>query len=648
LIEAETDNCTGGRGTGLITDEWFSYSARGELTDVWEKTPTSNGYYHTSASYYANGVISSLALPTFGTVTYNVDGEGRAVTAVLGPSTNLVCDPACSTNSTTFDPAGRPLVINIGGLADNDTYTYDAAGRMKTYAFNVNSKAIGGTLNWNPNGTLQSLVTTDGFNAGGAQNCNFGTSSVAGYDDLARLLRADCGSVWSQTFSYDVYNNLTKTGNPGISWNPGYNPANNRFTLAGTSYDNDGHLLVDGLNNDYTWDAYGKITSAGAGGPAVCGTSGTCLTYDALGRMVEKNVAGAYTEILYSPIGKTAIMQGQTAQSAYIPLPGGATAYFTGGAKYFWHNDWLGTTRFASTIAGRALVFDRAFAPYGDMYNNFGQTANPSYTGNTQDTYVGLYDTPTRELAQNAGSWLSPDSVGLGNRYAYASNPLILTDPSGMEPDVITDVGQTTYIVNGMVMPTNLAESLLGMGAGGFNSFSSSSFFFNANAAMNAPSWSQQDGQLYAKFGFWQPNPNYDMDVQGSLLGTSTSVLVNLGSIFSSASGTGAANNGPSWWGAFAKNLFSWKNFTDEFKQGGCVNVFGSATAGALNPFSPSLSSAGEGTAAVLAASKYNAAVQYAASAPNYLGGTGLIYPMKSSVVRSMVADANATAASGG
>ena len=94
-----------------------------------------------------------------------------------------------------------------------------------------------------------------------------------------------------------------------------------------------------------------------------------------------------------------------------------------------------------------------------------------------------------------------------------------------------------------------------------------------------------------------------------------------------------AANNEPSWWGAFAKNLFSWKNFTAEFKQGGCVNVFGSATADALNPFSPSLSSAGEGTAAVLAASKYNAAVQYAASAPNYLGGTGLIYPMKSSQV---------------
>jgi hypothetical protein len=98
------------------------------------------------------------------------------------------------------------------------------------------------------------------------------------------------------------------------------------------------------------------------------------------------------------------------------------------------------------------------------------------------------------------------------------------------------------------------------------------------------------------------------------------------------------------WWKTFLKEAV---NPIPEFKQGGCGRVFVGATAGALNPFSPSLSSAGEGTAAVLAASKYNAAVQYAASAPNYLGGTGLIYPMKSSVVRSMVADANATAASG-
>jgi len=29
-----------------------------------------------------------------------------------------------------------------------------------------------------------------------------------------------------------------------------------------------------------------------------------------------------------------------------------------------------------------------------------------------------------------------------------------------------------------------------------------------------------------------------------------------------------------SWWATFANNLFSWKNFTNEFKQGGCVALF--------------------------------------------------------------------------
>jgi hypothetical protein len=112
---------------------------------------------------------------------------------------------------------------------------------------------------------------------------------------------------------------------------------------------------------------------------------------------------------------------------------------------------------------------------------------------------------------------------------------------------------------------------------------------------------------------------------------------------------TAAASDGAdvSWWGAFASDLFSWKNVTDEFKRAGCVGVFLNSTMDALNPFSPSLSSGGEAAAAYLAAAKYNAAVRYAASQANYLGGTGLIYPMKSSVVRSMIADANATAASG-
>jgi YD repeat-containing protein len=200
LIEAATDYCVTGNDS-LLTDEWFSYSARGELTDVYELTPHSGGYYHTTASFWQNGALETLSgIPGYTGLSYGVDGEGRVTTAQQG-TTKIVCDSTCSSASTTFDPAGRPLVVKIGGTADNDTYTYySSTERMNTYTFTVGStpKSIAGTLTWNGNGSLRTLAITDGFNSGGAQTCNFGTSTTMGYDDLGRLLSANCGTPWSQ------------------------------------------------------------------------------------------------------------------------------------------------------------------------------------------------------------------------------------------------------------------------------------------------------------------------------------------------------------------------------------------------------------------------------------------------------------------
>jgi RHS repeat-associated protein len=181
-------------------------------------------------------------------------------------------------------------------------------------------------------------------------------------------------------------------------------------------------------------------------GTVTCGANGTCLTYDANGNMVEKNVAGAYTEILYSPVGKTATMSGQTTVSAYLPLPAGETLLetgSTGGTKYFWHKDWLGTSRFGSALGTRASAFDRAFAPFGEMYDNFGVSSQLGFTGDTQDTIAGLFDTPNRELSPNQGRWISPDPSGsravdpvnpqTWNLYTYVLNdPLVNIDPSGL------------------------------------------------------------------------------------------------------------------------------------------------------------------------------------------------------------------------
>src|SRR5439155_15884631 len=241
---------------------------------------------------------------------------------------------------------------------------------------------------------------------------------------------------------------LTKSGS--LTWNPGYN-SKNQYSLAGTSYDADGNLLNDSFHA-YTWDADGRPVTIDS---TACGSNGKCLTYDALGRMVEKSVGSTYTEVLYSPVGKTAIMSGQTTNSAYFPLPGGATEFesnTTGGSHHFWHKDWLGSARFSSTVINRNSVADRAFAPFGETYDNFGATNELNFTGDTQDTIAGTYDTPNRELNPNQGRWLSPDPAGLGavslgnpqswNRYAYGTNsPLIAIDPDGLDCVYLNDAG---------------------------------------------------------------------------------------------------------------------------------------------------------------------------------------------------------------
>jgi RHS repeat-associated protein len=413
---------------------------------------------------------------------------------------------------------------------------------------------------------------------------------------------------------------------------PTYSPATNQFTLTGANvaYDANGNLLTDNLYS-YTWDPnFGNpssVTNQMGGNDSVYG-----LVYDALGRMVEQDDSfrecaihicitstPSQGQIVYGPDGqKLALASAQNLAKAFIQLPGGGAAiYDSSGLDYYRHADWQGSSRLTST-QGRAIYSISAYAPFGEQYA-VTDTSDPSFTGQNSDTVSGLYDFLYRENSSSQGRWISPDPSGLSaadpnnpqswNRYAYvANNPLSNIDRMGLDDSSIDgcankNVDCVPGILDGIsVLASDPAPTHV-------------PFDPQNTANVNGGEGAIVPQQL---FGLLFPN-----GIQS------------------------AANNGNfSWRGAFAKNLFSWKNFTDEFKQGGCVNVAVNATAGALNPFSPSLATAGEGTAGVLAASQYNAAVQYAASAPNYLGGTGLIYPMKSSVVRGMIADANATAAS--
>jgi RHS repeat-associated protein len=423
LIEAATDSCSSG-GDSIITDEWFSYTARGETSDLWESTLHSGGYYHTQASYWANGVLNTLNgslgnVSTYG-MTWYLDGEGRWSYAIDGNGYHTL-------GATTYNAASQATQIGFG-TTDTDSYTYDPnTGRMTQYAFNVNGHSVNGTLTWNPVGTLSRLASSDPFNSANTQICSYT------HDDLARIASVNCGSIWSQTFSYDPFGNLNKSGTN--SFQPTYSYLTNRMTQIGgstPSYDADGNVTNDFLHT-YSWDVYGRPVTIDGG----------VITYDALGRMAERSSGGAYTIITYSPTGfKMQLTNGGlSVLKDFVPLSGGAMAVYTPAALYFRHSDWLGSSRFTST-SSRTMYSDEAYAPFGEAYAQAGST-DLSFTGMNQDTAANLYDFPAREYGIQ-GRWPSPDPAGLAatdltdpqtlNRYAYVRNsPLHFVDPQGLE-----------------------------------------------------------------------------------------------------------------------------------------------------------------------------------------------------------------------
>jgi RHS repeat-associated protein len=366
-----------------------------------------------------------------------LDGEGRITQVTPSSGTpNPVTGVTYSTTSTT-NPLGALTGVTFGS-ADSDSFTYDPnTGRMGSYTFSVNGQTDVGSLTWNTNGTLQKMVIDDQIpGTSDSQTCNYLN------DDLQRLSTSNCGVLWTQNFTYDAFGNIQKNvpnGDGGLTFLPTYsttNPNNQFQSLPGITpkYDPDGNLLTDNLNT-YTWDP-------NSGNPA--SINSTALVYDGLGQMVEQQNGSTYTEILYNPMGKAALMSGQTLTKAFVYLPGGATAiYNSSGLAYLRHSDWLGSSRLTSTAA-RGMYSSSAYAPFGEQYATSG-TSDASFTGQNADTTSTLYDFTFREHSPSQGRWISPDPAGVAvaditnpqswNRYAYVlGSPLNMIDPSGLDP----------------------------------------------------------------------------------------------------------------------------------------------------------------------------------------------------------------------
>jgi RHS repeat-associated protein len=351
-------------------------------------------------------------------ISYGVDGEGRTSTVSASSGQNPV-------TSAAYNTAGQVIGVTYGS-ADSDAFAFDGnTGRMTQYKYTVNGSSEIGNLTWKPNGSLSVLAITDPFNSADNQTCNYT------HDDLRRIASVNCGSAWSQTFTYDPFGNITKNGS--ITWLPGYNSATNRYTLAGTSYDSNGNLLNDSFHA-YSWDSESH--------PVTIDTIG--LTYDAFDRVVEQNQSGTYYQMVYTPMGtKLGLFKGPVIQQLYVQLPGGTTAeYLSWGLSHYRHADWLGSDRLESSASNHSILDNNGYAPFGEPY---AQTGNGeiSFTGQNKDTVWLQYDFLARQYDPKQGRWLSPDPAGMDavdptnpqswNRYAYVlNNPLGSIDPTGM------------------------------------------------------------------------------------------------------------------------------------------------------------------------------------------------------------------------
>jgi RHS repeat-associated protein len=383
--------------------------------------------------------------------TYNADG-----------TPNTVTDYGGTVLTYSYDVSGRPTQISDGS---GNTYAasavYNAAGELTSlnhqltsmgaayarswqYNSRLQPSVISATLNGNPIQGLTYGYGTSGTNNGNVMSITDGMASARSqtfsYDNLNRLQSAHDGSNWGETYTYDNWGNLYQTTRMS-----GYSGGNNwSLTAPGTSnqlsnqsYDGAGEVTVDQYSNSYSYDAEGRLLSAGSGS----------YVYDGAGNRVEKTVASTTT--LYWPGSGSLLDESNSSGSTMakqISLAGllvWSENVTTGGRFLF--QDHLGSTRVTGDASGN-LDDDIDYLPFGSVEANYG--ASPSlnhytFTGYESDQSDSSTDYAVFRNLNTAvgrfnrtdpydGSYDATDPQSL-NRYAYAlDSPLNWIDPSGL------------------------------------------------------------------------------------------------------------------------------------------------------------------------------------------------------------------------
>lgn len=369
-----------------------------------------------SYTYDALGRRISMTDPAAGVSTYTFDDKSKL---------KSITDPSGLVVSFAYDKLSRRTqLIRAGKTITN--YTYDGAGNLSSLdhqspvgrlTFGYTYDSIGSRITMAETGNIRNFA----------------------YDALYQLTGTTHSSntLPKEAYSYDqLGNRVTSHLSPSYTHNLA-----NRLTADGVfdyTYDADGNVITkkeraNGLVTSYTYDSENKLTRINF----PTGSSAT-YKYDALGRRIEKNIAGEVTRYVYDRQDILFEYSGTgTVNARYVHGPGvdEILAMRRGTVTYLFENDALTSVVRITTGTSVAGVF--TYDSYGRVIAQTNSSLSPyAFQGREFDQESGLYYFRERYYDPQTGRFLSQDPLGFAagaNYYAFVSNnPINGWDPFGL------------------------------------------------------------------------------------------------------------------------------------------------------------------------------------------------------------------------
>ena len=489
--------------TGTPNDEILTTYVRrttGSAADGDGTIATTSNAEGGSITYTHDQLGRTTALDAAGDLTsydfHNTTGQLSSVTSPAGATSYSYYPPSHAS-------AGLPqdLTDPLTGLVT--TYTYDALGRPTARATATDitasrdyqpdsglidiQKVSKGTLTYSYIDLAYDQAASisqriERLWTSGTADPTSATGKTAGtgtwdylYDGAGRMISAD--GPWPDnwppdaqgeqpstsyssraiTYGYDGQGNRTSMTSNGVTYawstdNQGWPTAFDNGTPANTAddtaygYSPVGELtsITDSIGPDttFSYDAWGRTSSAGVGDPPAAVTIGYSL--DALGRTIARDEAGALTDLAYVGASEdlaTETSAGTTTKFAYSP--GGLLASKVGSgtaqlAIRDVHGDVVAEIAQGSSSGLSSQLW---YSPYGEVLGL--QSSTPGtlgYQGDLTDPDTSAVDMLTRQYLPELGRFTTRD-VLFGrprdpmslNQFIYVrGTPVTGTDPTGL------------------------------------------------------------------------------------------------------------------------------------------------------------------------------------------------------------------------